>query len=93
MGVERDGRIGGDCFLEVAAGQEPASFGIAILGGQLAQLLASQGWLARLEQAASQLLAKEVRVDHELPLIGVEQGDLEGFSGTSRVRLLGADLA
>ena len=46
---------------------QPAGFGIASLVGQLAQRIASEGWLARLEQAASQLLAKEVGIGQELP--------------------------
>jgi hypothetical protein len=92
-GLGQDVRLGGDRFLEVATGKKPAGFLITVLAGQLAHLLASQGGLARLEQAASQLLANEARFNHKLPLVGSFQGALEGSSGAGGVSLLGANLA
>ena len=84
--LDQDGLFGGDSFLEVATREEPASFGIAFLSVQPTQLFAGRYGLARLEQGASQLLTKEVRGDHRLPLSGAAHGQLEGSGGARRVR-------
>ena len=43
----------------------------------------AKGWLAHLEQGASQLLAKEVRIGHEFPLLGVRRARLKGLAAAA----------